>query len=126
MRLRIGRLAAHAAVLAATACGPLHRGGPPAAVIVFDNQSLDQADVFAEHTSGNRVRIGTVMAGRRESLNIPGSATGSDHSVNIVARLLSTGRVLRTGLLNLGPGDRMAVTLPINGNLLGAVPDVKP
>src|SRR5438045_3006288 len=39
------------------ACGPLHRGGVPDAVVVFHNQSTDQADVFALGSGGDPQRI---------------------------------------------------------------------
>jgi hypothetical protein len=106
----------------ALACSPLRRGGEPVAVIYFDNQSLAQADVFAVAPSGNRVRIGTVFAGRREALRVSASALGGGNSVTIVARLLASSQTPTSGPITLLPGDRLEVRLPPDARTLIVLP----
>jgi hypothetical protein len=61
-----------AAALAAAACGPFHKGqGPPPAYLIFTNESLDQADVYAVLSGNQPIRIGTVAAGRTDTLTVP-------------------------------------------------------
>lgn len=107
----------------AAACG-LHRGGgtPPTAIVIFDNQSLEQADVYAVSSGGSPIRIGTVFAGHRQRLNVRGTALGASGYVNIIARLLVSARAPRTGTVNLSAGDRLEVTLTPDGNYLAALP----
>lgn len=113
-------------LLAAASCGRFRSGqgdedDQPTAQIVFTNESLDQADVYAAAPSGETIRMGTVMAGRTETLAIPtGFVTRG--SVNIVARLLARSTALRTGQITISSGDRIQVTLPVNGNLLSVLP----
>src|SRR2546423_1395977 len=61
--------------VAATAlmgCGPFHHGPDDTAHVVFVNESLDQADVYAVTSGGgDPVRIGTVMGNRTETLTLP-------------------------------------------------------
>lgn len=105
------------------ACGPMHRGGPPGARIVFANESLDQADVYAIASSGAQTRIGTVTAGRTETLRIPATAAGGDNSVNIVARLLARSYTPSTGRFTLSPDDVMRVTLTTDARFLTLLPE---
>src|SRR5690349_17369056 len=62
-----------AAMASLGACGPLHRGNGPTqtATVIFSNESIDQADVYAVVSGSQAVRIGTVFAGRTESLRVP-------------------------------------------------------
>ena len=113
------------AVLGA-ACGPLRHNGPPPAQIIFVNESLDQADVYAISSSGAQTRIGTVMPGRTETLRVPPGALGGDYSANIVARILANSRTPRTGPITLNPGDRMQVTLSADERILSALPAREP
>ena len=116
----------HGALLAAAACGPLRRSGPPAAEIIFSNESLDQADVYAVASSGAQIRIGTVMPGRKETLRIPPGALGGDNSANIVARILAKSRTPSSGPITLNPGDRMQVTLSSDERVLSVLPAREP
>jgi hypothetical protein len=115
------------AVLVATAaaCGPLRRGPAPA-LIIFSNQSLDQADVYAISSSGGQMRIGTVMAGRTDTLRLPPGAVGGDNSANIVARLLARSLTPSTGPVTLNPGDKIQVTLSSDERVLSVLPAREP
>lgn len=117
---RIGTLAAVA--LCAAACGPFRRGGPPDSVVVFNNQSTDQADVYAIGSGGEPVRIGTVFAGRSENLRVPQSITGGAQRVNIIARIFASPRTVASGPFSLAPGDSMVVTLASDEKLLSVLP----
>lgn len=109
--------------LSVAACGPFRHGtGEPDAVVVFHNQSPDQADVFALGPGGDPVRIGTVFAGRTESLRLPQSVTGGANRVNVIARVFPTGRVVASGPFSVGPGDSMDVTLTSDEKMLSVLP----
>ena len=112
---------------AAAACGPARGGSTPAAVLLFENQSMEQADVYAVSSSGGTpIRIGTVFAGRREPLNVRGTALGGGGSMQIVARLLGSSRAPRSTPLSLSPGERLIVTLSSDGNMLTVLPAPDP
>ncbi len=125
-RRALVRLALAAALLApATACSVFRgRGGTPqpGARITFVNQTNDQANVFAVATSGESFRIGTVPAGRTETLTLPRSVLGSGPTVNIVARRLATARGVSSGPITVRPGDAFTVTFPASGNNLAVLP----
>ena|SRR5689334_1881979 len=110
----------------AAACGPLRKGGPAPARVIFSNQSLDQADVYAVSSGGAQTRIGTVMAGRTDTLRIPSSAMGADYSTNIVARILARSRTPSTGRFALNPGDLVTVTLSSDERILSVLPAREP
>jgi hypothetical protein len=95
-------------------------------MIVFSNQSLDQADVYAISSSGGQTRIGTVMAGRTDTLRLPAGAVGGDNSANIVARILASSRTPSTGPVTLNPGDRVQVTLGTDERILSVLPAREP
>lgn len=123
MRIQIrGALVVVAAAMALTSCGPFHRGSQPESVVVFRNQSPDQADVYAIGAGGDPIRIGTVYAGRTETLRVPSSITGASSRVNVVARIFPTGRVVVTGPFTLMPGDSMDVTLTGDQKILSVLP----
>jgi hypothetical protein len=105
------------------ACGPFHRGGQPTPEILFHNQSIDQADVYALGPGGDPIRIGTVMGQKTERLQVPLSVSGASDRVNIIARLFPTSRVIASGPFTLIPGGLMDVTLPSDENMLGVVPN---
>jgi len=115
-------LAVVAAALALSSCGPFHRGSQPESVVVFRNQSPDQADVYAIGSGGDPMRIGTVFAGRTETLRVPSAITGASSRVNIVARIFASGRVVVTGPFTLMPGDSMDVTLTGDEKILSVLP----
>lgn len=113
-----------AAVASLGACGPLHRGGGQSqtATLVFINESLDQADVYAVVSGSQPVRIGTVFAGRTESLKVPGDVAGRGLNVNIFARLLARRNTPSTGPLPISPGDRYEIRLPADQRQLVVMP----
>jgi hypothetical protein len=119
------RLTMLAALLAVAACGPFHRGGTPDPVIVFMNDSPDQADVYAV-SSGSPVRIGTVPSGRREVLHVPQTVLGGSHSIEIIARIFASNRVARSGQITLDPGDSIDVRLQADEKLLSVLPSASP
>ena len=122
---RLISLSVMSLMCAAAACGPMRRGPAPARII-FSNESLDQADVYAVASSGAQMRIGTVMPGRRETLRVPSGALGGDNSANIVARILARSRTPSTGPVTLNPGDRVQVTLSSVERILSVLPAREP
>jgi len=91
IRRHLRELATVALLGAATACGPFRSRGPAGepAILVFSNQSLDQATVYAVAPGADYIRIGTVMAGRTEELKVPPDMVLRAGTINIVARLLA-------------------------------------
>lgn len=89
--------------------------------IEFRNESLAQADVFVITSGSDRRRIGTVFAGRTETLTIP-RELAIRGSVTIVARLLARSRAPSTGSLALSPGTRLSVRLPLDEKSLYVLP----
>ncbi|HKN66328.1 MAG TPA: hypothetical protein VJW73_08635 [Gemmatimonadaceae bacterium] len=123
MRIQIRRaLVVVAAGMGLASCGPFHRGNQPESVVVFRNDSPDQADVYAIGSGGDPVRIGTVFASRTETLRVPASITGASSRVNVVARIFPTGRVVVTGPFTLMPGESMNVTLTSDEKILSVLP----
>lgn len=105
------------------ACGPFHLGGgSQPAYIVFTNESLDQADVYGIVPAGDAIRIGTVMAGRTDTLKVPTDLLAPQASVNIVARILARGIAPRTGPVSIAAGETYAVRLPPDEKLLSFLP----
>jgi len=111
-----------AAFVAVAACGPFHHGSEPEGIVVFHNQSIDQADVYALGPGGDPTRIGTVFAGKTETLRVPQSVTGGANRVNVIARIFAVGRVVSTGPFTLAPGDSMNVTLSSDERILSVLP----
>ena len=111
--------------VAATGCSRLRHTDEesPAvpAVVEFENQSLDQADVFVVRLGADTRRIGTVQAGRTEALQVPRDMIISG-TVNIVARLLAHSYAPSSGQVSINPGDRLHITLPPDGRQLSVLP----
>jgi hypothetical protein len=103
-------------------CGPFHHGSQVESVVMFHNQSTDQADVYAVGSGGDPFRIGTVFAGRTETLRVPASITGGANRVNILARIFGSGRLVVTGPFTLMPGEPMNVTLTSDEKILSVLP----
>ena len=120
------RVAAAVLACAAAACNPLNRGqraaGSGPATIVFQNQSLYEAAVYAIPRGGAQRRIGTVQSGRTDTLTVSGGEIVGGGSLALVARLLADPRTPSTGPISLLPGDWIQVTLPPTANTLAVVP----
>ena len=125
LRLRqLTLVLAATSLVTATSCSRLmHNGADQAgAQVIFVNQSLDQADVFVVTDAGSSQRIGTVFAGRTETLDVPANILARGGTVNIAARLLARSLAPRTGPLTLTAGERLQVTLPSNAQTLTVLP----
>lgn len=124
MMKRLRLAAAGLAMAAATACGHFGLGGADTqdALLVFDNQSLDQADVYAVTSGSALTRIGTVFPGRADTLRVPSSLVANGSGVNVVARLLARSYTPSSGILALHPGDIFQVTLSTDGRTLMGLP----
>ena len=92
-----------------------------ASTIEFRNESLAQADVFISAASVGARRIGTVFAGRTETLTIPRELAARG-SINIVARLLARTRTPDSGTIAIGPGTHLSVRLPLDEKALYVLP----
>ena len=96
--------------------------GELAAVVVFSNESLDQAAVYAVVPGGESIRIGTVMAGKIDTLTVPASIANSGRTVSIVARPLASSLVPSTGPVSIGPGDWISVRLQADNRNMVVLP----
>ena len=94
---------------------------PEPTTIEFRNESLAQADVFVVLSGSERRKLGTVFAGRTETLTIP-RELAMRGSVSIVARLLARSRTPSTGSLALSPGTRLSIRLPMDERTLYVLP----
>ena len=95
-------------------------GNVPAAV-VFSNESLSQSDLFAVIAGSSESRkLGTVFAGRTETLRLPYSMAQRGN-VSLVARMLDGGLV-SSGMVSIRPGDTVHVELPMSRNMLMFLP----
>ncbi|MDQ3949066.1 MAG: hypothetical protein M3282_01850 [Gemmatimonadota bacterium] len=123
MMSSLRRLAPAVLVVAAAACGPFRRGaGPPPAVLYFTNESLDQATVYIAARGIGFRRIGTVFAGRTDTLVVPIDLATMGGPLNIVARLLARSDVPQTGPVSIRPGERYEVRLPLSSRLISFLP----
>ena len=95
--------------------------GDETSTIEFKNESLAQADVFVVASSSGARRIGTVFAGRSETLTIP-REIATRGSISIVARLLASSRAPSTGRITIGPGTHLSVRLPMDEKTLYVLP----
>jgi hypothetical protein len=120
----VRRLAPAVVILvAATACAGTRRGpGPPPAVIYFTNESLDQATVYMVAPGADFRRIGTVFAGRTDTLRVPADLALRGGTVNIVARMLARSALPQTGPVFIQPGGQYQVRLPMDARLLSFLP----
>lgn len=128
MRLSFSlRVAVLAAMLASTACTHLYGNkeeeseADEDAIVVFENQSLDQATVFIVPQGLNAQRIGTVMAGRTDTLVVPREFRNKG-TVNIVARLLARSRAPSSGPVSIRSGDALEVRLGVDDRILTVLP----
>jgi hypothetical protein len=111
-----------AVVAGVAACGPFHRGsGQPPAYLYFTNESLDQADVYATLPGNQPIRIGTVFAGRTDTLTVPADMAARGN-FNVFARLLARSARPSTGPIAIRPGEHLQVRLPLDQRLLVVLP----
>jgi hypothetical protein len=119
---RIRATAPRAALLAAlAACGPMHRSGPEPqpAIVIFTNDSVDLAELYAVHNGTSPIRLGSVEAGRTAELKVPMTALGGDGLVSFTARIFARPRVEPTsGEISLREGERVTVRLPVDLRIL--------
>ena len=119
----LARAATLAVVAIVAACGPLHRGrGEPPSLIVFTNAAMDQATVYVVAPGSDFRRIGTVSAGRTDTLEVPANYIVRGGSVNIAVRLLAMSGIPQTGPVTLYPGDTYLVRLAPDGRMLSFLP----
>lgn len=105
-----------------SACGSARRApGEPPPVLIFSNESLDQATVYVVAPGMDFRRVGTVIAGRTDTLQVPVEFARRG-TVNIVARLLARSEVPQTGPVSLRPGEHYQVRLQVDGRVLSFLP----
>jgi hypothetical protein len=124
MGRRVVAAACVVGVVGTTACGHLGMGGssPADGLIIFHNESLDQADVFVVAQGTSFERIGTVFPGRTDTLRVRSSILASGSGVNVVARLLARSNTPSTGNIPLHTGDMFDVRLAADGRTISALP----
>ena len=122
--VRAGIVASAVALAAMAGCGPFRHNssGQPPALLYFTNESLDQADVFAVTSGNQRTRIGTVFAGRTDTMTVPRDIALRGENVNIVARLLARSAAPSSGPIPIRPGDHLLVRLPADQKILVVLP----
>ena len=107
----------------AVACGPFRKNaGPPPAYLFFTNESLDQADVYATVPGNQPLRIGTVFAGRTDTLTVPPELASRGENINVFARLLAQSARPSSGPIPIHPGDRLEIRLPVDQKTLVVLP----
>ena len=115
-----------AAPLAAVACSHAVQAGdsnPP--LVIFRNESLDMTTVYAVRPGGDATRLASVMPGRTDTLAIPATVSGAGQ-ITILAVPISGARAASSGPLSIGPGTRLAITLPPSQNTLTVLPPQEP
>ena len=90
--------------------------------VIFSNQSIDQVTVYAAVPNSEMRRIGTVMAGRTDTLEVAYSLVARGSGINILARPLASSRTLQTGTFAFGKGDWVTVGLAPSGLTLAILP----
>ena len=128
---RVRRTLALIALTSLTAFSACHRNrttseidpdaADEASTIEFRNESLAQADVFVSAASAGPRRIGTVFAGRTETLTIPRELAVRG-SINVIARLLARSRAPSSGTIAIAPGTHLSVRLPLDEKALYVLP----
>ena len=87
----------------------------------FKNESLAQADVYVSSSGSGARRIGTVFAGRTETLTVPREIAVRG-TITIVARLLARTRTPSSGSIAISPGTRLSIRLPMDERSLYVLP----
>ena len=89
--------------------------------IEFRNESLAQADVFVSSASMGARRLGTVFAGRTETLTVP-KDIAIRGTINVAARLLARSAIPSSGSIAISPGAHLSVRLPLDERALYVLP----
>ena len=119
------RLALAAAFLLAAACasrGNGSAGGGADLYVLFGNNTIHQASVYAITAGGTTTRVGTVFAGRRERLRLPATVLAGTRTIEFEARMLSKEGTPRSGQITFAPGDSLEVSLSSDGLMLSVLP----
>ena len=87
----------------------------------FKNESLAQADVYIAASGSGARRLGTVFAGRTETLTVPREIAVRG-TITVIARLLARSRTPSTGTIAISPGDRLSIRLPMDERALYVLP----
>src|SRR5437868_14403903 len=90
--------------------------------IIFTNESLEQADLFAVASGMGARKLGTVFSGRTDTLKVSGALALSG-GVSLVARTLSGGTA-GSGSVALHAGEALRVRLPLDRKQLVVLPDM--
>jgi len=106
-----------AALAIAVACGPFHRGPSGEATVVFNNQTTDQADIYASTSGADPIRIGTVFSGQTTRMSVPATIVGQANLVTITAHLLA-GPNVSSGPFSFGSGQTAEMRLPSDKHLI--------
>ena len=106
-----------AITILSTACGPFHRGSSGESTVIFNNQTTDQADIYASTSGADPIRIGTVFSGQTSRMTVPATIVGSAGLVTITARLLAGPRV-STGPFSFGSNQTAELRLPSDMKLI--------
>lgn len=108
--------------LAGAACGPFHLGSRDQATVIFSNETLNQATVYALELS-QPVRIGTVLALHTDTLRVPSSVIRANGGqTSIVARILTQSYQPSSGPITLRTDDVIRVRLSSDGRSLFVTP----
>lgn len=108
-------------------CGPRRTAASEEyAFVVFTNESLNQADLYAFGTAGDRVRLGTVFGAHTDTLRLDLRTISGAGTIRVGARIVATGRTPGSGLVLLHPGDYLRVTLPSSENMLNVLVAQRP
>lgn len=93
----------------------------PLTMIIFSNESFVEATLYASTGSGPGYRMGTVLAGRTDTLAVPTSIENRG-SVVFYADLLAHSASPRTPSISLRAGEWLAVRLPASLGALQVLP----
>jgi hypothetical protein len=105
-----------------TACGTFNRGGDNSAKVIFTNETLDQATVYASPPGSDPIRIGTVLGNQTTTLTVPTSITDRSSTTTIRVRLLARPEQPSSGPITLRAGDEIRVRLPAGAQTLMVTP----
>ena len=111
-----------ALALLSLGCGPFNRGARERTMVIFTNDSLEQADVYAVISGIDAVRLGTVQPTRTDTLYVPRSVSDRAGQTSLVARLLARTFQPSTGPLSFDGWDVIRIRLSPDGRTLFVLP----